>query len=187
MSFNFNKRKIMKTLLKSNGGGCGCKKPKLSDVHHPTPKPKISIYQNKNPSSLTSSSTTATTSAADEDFTPTTISEPDTTTTNNKNHFIPKPSPKLINSIAIEKDSKDPHKDFRHSMLQMIFEREIYSESELQQLLECFLQLNAPCHHHIIIQAFIEICEEIFPKKLDDGSSGGGKPARRNQNVPQSR
>src|ERR1044072_8365343 len=132
---SFNKRSLMKSLLKSKGA-CGCR-PKPSHVFNPTPKPKISIYQqNTNPSSR-NSSTTTTSTAADEDFTPTptptTVSEPDTTTNtatiNNKKQLIPKPSPKLIDSVAVEKDSKDPHKDFRNSMFQMIFEREIYSES----------------------------------------------------------
>lgn len=152
----------MQTLFTSNKGCGSCNKLKPSDVLDPTLIPKTSIYQNAitNPrSSLTSSTTTTTIS--DEDLTSTTVSEADT---HNK---IPKPSTKLMNSIAVEKDSDDPHEDFRNSMLQMILEKEIYSETDLQELLECFLQLNAACHHHIIVQAFVEICEETFPKKLN--------------------
>lgn len=189
---SFNKRsRLMRTLLTTNIGGCGCSKPKPSDVYDPTPIPKISsiinyqLHTNTNPNSLTPSSTTTTTSRdrngddnEDEDFTTTstTISEADHDNKNTKiNHDdeIPKPSTKLIGSIAIEKDSNDPHEDFRNSILQMILEREMYTETDLQQLLQCLLQLNAPCHHKVIVQAFVEICEETFPKKLHTNTSVG--------------
>ncbi|CAL0332152.1 unnamed protein product [Lupinus luteus] len=181
---SFNKRRVMKTLLTPNGS-CGCGKPKPSQVHEPIAKPKISIYQNTNPSRLTSSS--ATTSGGgdhDEDFTFTTISEANTTHRDHKIHDKPikdqsisKPCPKLIGSIAIEKESDDPYSDFRYSMLQMIVEKEIFSENDLQELLQCFLQLNAPCHHHAIVQVFIEICEMSFPKKID---GSGYEPSSKN-------
>lgn len=60
----------------------------------------------------------------------------------------------------------------------MILERKIYAERELEELLECFLQLNAKCHHQVIVEAFMEICEEIFPKKLQ----GEGEESPRNNN-----
>ncbi|KAG4981086.1 hypothetical protein JHK85_035044 [Glycine max] len=183
-----NKRRFMRALYKANGG-CGCSKPKSSDVHEPTPKPKISIYQNTNPSSLNSSTTSGDRNDDDEVFTSTTISEPDTNQQNpNNNNSMPKPNPKLVDSIAVEKDSNDPHKDFRASMLQMILEREIYTETDLRELLECFLKLNATCHHQLIVQAFMEICEEVFPKK--SMVKGGGAPdqqCRRNQITRKSR
>ncbi|MED6161192.1 hypothetical protein PIB30_058364 [Stylosanthes scabra] len=168
-----NKKGIMRTLLSSNGG-CGCGKQKQS-VHQPAPKPKISVYQNTNPST---SSTTS-----DEDFTSTTISETEThhqDHNNNDNKGIAKNNVsstslikhnpnKIIDSIAVEKESTDPYRDFRYSILQMIFEKEIFSESGLQELLQCFLELNSPCQHQIIVQAFMEICEETFPKKFCEG------------------
>ncbi|CAJ1956197.1 unnamed protein product [Sphenostylis stenocarpa] len=163
-----NKRRFMRTLFKANGG-CGCSKPKPSDVHQPSPKHAIPIDQNTSPSSINSS----TTSDDDQLFTPTTISQRDTNH-QNANKSMPNPNPKLVDSVAVEKESNDPYKDFRHSMLQMIFEREIYTKSDLQQLLECFLRLNAACHHQVIVQAFVEICEEAFPKKNINGGGGGG-------------
>lgn len=184
-----NKRRFMRALYKANGG-CGCSKPKSSDVHEPTPKPKISIYQNTNPSSLNSSTTSGDRNEDDEVFTSTTISESDTNhqnPNNNNNNNMPKPSPKLVDSIAVEKDSNDPHKDFRASILQMILEREIYTETELQELLECFLQLNATCHHQVIVQAFMEICEEVFPKKNIVSGDGAPEQRRRNQITRKSR
>ncbi|KAF3442718.1 hypothetical protein FNV43_RR16635 [Rhamnella rubrinervis] len=68
----------------------------------------------------------------------------------------------LAESVAVEKDSDDPYLDFRHSMLQMILENEIYSKDDLRQLLNCFLQLNSPCHHGIIVRAFTEIWNGVF-------------------------
>ncbi|KAL4359624.1 hypothetical protein AHAS_Ahas08G0096000 [Arachis hypogaea] len=65
--------------------------------------------------------------------------------------------------------------DFRYSMLQMILQKEIFSESGLQELLQCFLELNSPCQHQIIVQAFMEICEETFPKKFCDGEPSSRK------------
>ncbi|XP_022972591.1 transcription repressor OFP6-like [Cucurbita maxima] len=65
-------------------------------------------------------------------------------------------------SVAIEKDSDDPYLDFRHSMVQMILENEIYSKDDLRGLLRCFLQLNSPSHHGIIVRAFAEIWDSVF-------------------------
>ncbi|KAK4380370.1 hypothetical protein RND71_002232 [Anisodus tanguticus] len=60
-------------------------------------------------------------------------------------------------TLAAVINSDDPFQDFKKSMLQMIFEKEIYSPEDLEELLNCFLHLNSPSHHYIIIQAFMEI------------------------------
>lgn len=65
-------------------------------------------------------------------------------------------------SVAVVKESADPLADFRRSMLQMIVEKEIVGGDELRGLLHCFLSLNSPCHHHLILRAFAEIWEELF-------------------------
>ncbi|KAL8201615.1 hypothetical protein R6Q57_010762 [Mikania cordata] len=66
------------------------------------------------------------------------------------------------NSLAVEKDSSDPYVDFRDSMLLMIMEKEIYRKDDLQELLNCFLQLNSPCFHAIIVEAFTEIWNNLL-------------------------
>ncbi|XP_045833568.1 transcription repressor OFP6-like [Trifolium pratense] len=166
MSFNFNKKTLMKNLFSSNKS-FGCIKSKPSNVIQPTQKPKISIYQNKNPKRITSSTTTSCDgNAGDEDYTSTPISYNDGNINDKNNYSILKPGTKLVDSIAVEKESDEPYEDFRKSILEMIMERDIYSEKDLQELLECFLQLNAKCHHHVIVEAFMEICEKIFPKKI---------------------
>lgn len=60
-------------------------------------------------------------------------------------------------SVAVEKESEDPYLDFRRSMLQMILEKELYSKDDLRELLNCFLQLNSPYYHALIVRAFKEI------------------------------
>jgi len=75
-------------------------------------------------------------------------------------------------SVAVEKDSDDPYLDFRHSMLQMILEKEIYSKDDLRQLLDCFLQLNSPYYHGVIIRAFTEIWNGVFSMRTDITSTG---------------
>ncbi|CAN0847381.1 Transcription repressor OFP6, partial [Linum grandiflorum] len=79
-----------------------------------------------------------------------------------------------VESMAVEKESDDPYLDFRQSMLQMILEKEIYSKEELRELLNCFLQLNSPYHHGIIVRAFSEIWNSVLSVKAGGASSGSG-------------
>ncbi|CAA7396977.1 unnamed protein product [Spirodela intermedia] len=65
-------------------------------------------------------------------------------------------------SVAVVKESEDPYVDFRDSMLQMILEKEIFAWEDLQDLLNRFLALNAPCHHDVIVRAFSEIWNGVF-------------------------
>ncbi|RDY12581.1 Transcription repressor OFP6, partial [Mucuna pruriens] len=172
-----NKKSLLRTVFTANGS-CGCSKAKASEVHEPTPKskskPKKASHIHQKPtnlSSMASSTTSVEHNADEEEFTSTTISETETFNDQNNNNNIEnnnalvKRSP-LVDSVAIEKDSSNPYNDFRHSMLQMIFEKEIESEDDLQDLLQCFLHLNAPCHHLVIVKAFNEICQEAFPRKV---------------------
>ncbi|KAL6202590.1 hypothetical protein ACLB2K_026298 [Fragaria x ananassa] len=174
------KTKFLKTLVKSNIRGCGCGRPKLSDVYEPTPKPKIPICKITTPNHQIPHSSSSscdmrngsfTVDEDDEDqCTSTTISFNNDSTVSssqpsdsaeihcsNKSKPPIPPQTKIDNSIAVVKDSDDPYQDFRRSMLQMIVEKEIYSKEELQELLSCFLELNSRHHHDVIIQAFTEI------------------------------
>ncbi|KAI4377386.1 hypothetical protein MLD38_015020 [Melastoma candidum] len=65
-------------------------------------------------------------------------------------------------SMAVVKKSRDPHGDFRRSMVEMIIERQIFGEEELHQLLLCFLSLNSVHHHNIIIHVYKEIWDALF-------------------------
>ncbi|KAH7680742.1 Ovate protein family C-terminal protein [Dioscorea alata] len=65
-------------------------------------------------------------------------------------------------SVAVVKESEDPYLDFRDSMVVMIVEKEIYAWEELEELLHCFIALNAPHHHALIRRAFADVCREVF-------------------------
>ncbi|PPS14478.1 hypothetical protein GOBAR_AA06129 [Gossypium barbadense] len=133
-----NKKKLLKSLLTANAR-CGCKKLSFSPPPPPPPSsPSPSPASNFNMDTISSSSSSS-------------------------NVMV---NPKIMDSIAVVKDSHDPYLDFRHSMLQMIEEKHIYSADELQELLQCFLELNSPCHHRVIVEAFMgiwhrKLCEYV--------------------------
>ncbi|XP_027768657.1 transcription repressor OFP6 [Solanum pennellii] len=125
-----SKNKKIWNCITSNGtAACGCSKPKLSEIIQPKPKPRPEPEPNAHSSSTSNSDSPSPT-------------------------IMPA---KIVGSVAVVKESDDPFGDFRRSMLQMIMEKEIYSYDDLNELLNCFLQLNSPSHHDIIVQAFMEI------------------------------
>ncbi|KAF9684678.1 hypothetical protein SADUNF_Sadunf04G0143600 [Salix dunnii] len=163
-----------KNLLQSiPNAGCVCGRPKPSDVHEPTPKrkPKTSIPPKDPNPNRSSSSSSGTKSVGlslvdneEEDYSSTAVTlnkNTSTSTQNSESETDPKAS-KITDSIAVVKDSDDPFQDFKNSMLQMILEKNIYSKDDLEELLNCFLELNSPCHHNVIVQAFTEIWKEII-------------------------
>ncbi|CAL5194299.1 unnamed protein product [Lathyrus oleraceus] len=160
--------------------GCGsCRRLKLSNIFNPKPKPKNPTYQKHK---LYNNHYSSSSGPWNEDKYDTTS----TTNTNTATTFSPLYSSNLSDSetsakeqrrvgglgrggggegVAVEKDSEDPYLDFRHSMLQMILENEIYSKDDLRELLNCFLQLNAPYHHGVIVRAFTEIWNGVSDKR----------------------
>ena len=64
--------------------------------------------------------------------------------------------------FAVEKRSKDPHADFRSSMVEMIVEKQMFGARDLEALLRTYLDLNDPRHHPVILQVFSEIWEALF-------------------------
>ncbi|KVI11604.1 transcription repressor OFP8-like [Cynara cardunculus var. scolymus] len=72
-------------------------------------------------------------------------------------------SGKLVkDSFAVVKKSSNPHEDFRVSMVEMIVEKQIFGEEDLQNLLQCFISLNSEEHHRVIFEVFTEIWEALF-------------------------
>ncbi|KAL2323030.1 hypothetical protein Fmac_027409 [Flemingia macrophylla] len=139
--------------------GCGsCRGPKLlGRIFHPRPRGRVKRpwYSEERDDVVSGSSSTCT-----------------TTTTTTKGWSAATFSPWYSESgwktvkglgragsegVAVEKESEDPYLDFRQSMLQMILQNEIYSKHDLRHLLNCFLQLNSPDHHPVIVRAFTEI------------------------------
>ncbi|XXG65095.1 hypothetical protein AAC387_Pa05g2885 [Persea americana] len=174
--------------------GCGWGRPKISNMFSPRPKSKFSSSHKPHIHHSSSSSwegcglpfngdgdsddnSTAT-------FSPITdMSPPLCTHLNDPSVSLRKQmnianisgaagSWRIGESVAVVKDSDDPYLDFHHSILQMIIEKEIYSKEDLRELLNCFLKLNSPYHHQIIIRAFIEIWTGIFAAPKSRGSVG---------------
>ncbi|KAL2536056.1 transcription repressor OFP6-like [Forsythia ovata] len=159
-------------------GVCGCGRRKPTDIFEPKPKSKTSLDNHDsgpNPSSSSSWERCGVQCSIDddEDCTSTTFSLNIETLENDpKCSKMVSPCPKICDSLAIVKDSEDPYQDFRQSMLQMILEREIYSTTDLQELLNCFLELNSPHHHEVIVKAFIEIWNGVHSKTPPAAASG---------------
>ncbi|KGN58701.1 transcription repressor OFP2 [Cucumis sativus] len=63
----------------------------------------------------------------------------------------------LNDSLAIVKSTKDPQRDFRESMVEMIVENKISGSNELEDLLACYLSLNTDEYHDIIVKVFKQI------------------------------
>ncbi|OIW21240.1 hypothetical protein TanjilG_31112 [Lupinus angustifolius] len=148
---------------------CGsCRRLKLSHIFNPKPKPKNPTYsKNKlyNHSSSSDSTIYTTPTNTNTTFSPCYI---DSSNFSESETYMM--APRTVGGfgrsgregVAVEKDSDDPYLDFRHSMLQMISENEIYSKNDLRELLNCFLQLNSPYHHGAIVRAFTEIWNDFF-------------------------
>ncbi|WZZ21827.1 hypothetical protein YC2023_123214 [Brassica napus] len=71
------------------------------------------------------------------------------------------------------KESINPFQDYKNSMNQMIDERDIETEDDLKQLLRCFLDINPPPHHNLIVRAFVDICSHLPPPHDRRGKSLG--------------
>ncbi|KAL7116073.1 hypothetical protein ACP275_04G220400 [Erythranthe tilingii] len=182
------------SIFSANGGCSGCGSNSADSIIEPKPVSKIS-FSDQNPSRRRPSSSDSFSwrygggcrkSAAvdgDEDRSSTTFSL--TIDTSPAGHYCPEKQqqqhddrtkcPKIKDSFAVVKDSDDPYQDFRQSMLQMIFEKEIYTRNDLQQLLDCFLQLNSSRYHEVIVRAFMEIWNGGVPAAA--AADGGGEAA----------
>ncbi|TMW83134.1 hypothetical protein EJD97_002795 [Solanum chilense] len=60
-------------------------------------------------------------------------------------------------SYAVVKSSKNPQKDFKESMVEMIVKNNIKTSKDLEELLACYLSLNSHHYHHLIIKVFKQI------------------------------
>ncbi|XP_031113654.1 uncharacterized protein LOC116017247 [Ipomoea triloba] len=144
--------------IMSHNADCGCANPNPNQVSVPKP---ISAAQKPSPPPIRrpSSSTCQSNYVDDEeDYSSSTVGS-------TSSHFSRSPNddedgkigPHFRGSVAVVKESDDPYLDFRQSMIQMMAARDLWSEEGLEELLKCFLRLNSPLHHQIIIQAFTEI------------------------------
>jgi len=73
----------------------------------------------------------------------------------------PAPPAPLAESFAVVKSSANPRRDFRESMEEMIAEKGIRDAADLEDLLACYLALNAAEHHDLIVEVFEEIWSSL--------------------------
>ncbi|CAH8282492.1 unnamed protein product [Eruca vesicaria subsp. sativa] len=71
----------------------------------------------------------------------------------------------VVESYAVMKRSVDPKIDFRESMVEMIEENNIRASKDLEDLLACYLSLNAKEYHNLIIQVFEQIWRQLTQHK----------------------
>lgn len=76
-----------------------------------------------------------------------------------------------LDSFAVVKCSRNPQQDFRDSMLEMIMEKRIRRPEELEELLACYLTLNADEYHDLIIKVFRQVWCELGDDYFDQKSS----------------
>ncbi|XP_060176353.1 transcription repressor OFP1-like [Lycium barbarum] len=73
---------------------------------------------------------------------------------------------RVSESFAVVKSSKDPQRDFRESMVEMIMENNIRASKDLEELLACYLSLNSDEYHELIIKVFKQIWFDITDIRL---------------------
>ncbi|RLN25043.1 transcription repressor OFP2 [Panicum miliaceum] len=74
--------------------------------------------------------------------------------------------PPLAESFAVVKSSRDPKRDFRESMEEMIAENGIRTAADLEDLLACYLALNAAEYHDLIVEVFEHIWVTLTDVKM---------------------
>ncbi|XP_073158355.1 transcription repressor OFP1 [Henckelia pumila] len=73
-------------------------------------------------------------------------------------------SSEISTTFAVMKFSKDPGRDFRESMVEMIVVNNIRASTDLENLLACYLSLNSTEYHHLIINVFKQIWFDFLHK-----------------------
>ncbi|KAL6853760.1 hypothetical protein ACP4OV_019789 [Aristida adscensionis] len=76
------------------------------------------------------------------------------------------PPPPLAESFAVVKSSQDPRRDFQESMVEMIAENGIRTAADLEDLLACYLSLNAAEYHDLIVEVFEHIWATLLDIKM---------------------
>ncbi|KAJ7278080.1 hypothetical protein O6H91_Y386700 [Diphasiastrum complanatum] len=69
---------------------------------------------------------------------------------------------KVRNSVPVVKCSFDPYEELRVSMVEMIVKKELHETQDLDELLRCYLSLNPPSYHDLIVRTFKDVWQEIL-------------------------
>ncbi|KAL0333518.1 UNVERIFIED_CONTAM: Transcription repressor OFP6 [Sesamum angustifolium] len=168
MSSN-KKMYILNTATVNLGCSSSCRRPRISALFSPRLSHSKPHTSSSSSSSSCDASTTATFSSVVD--TPPASYSSDTDSEIKSLRAVQGFGRIGSETVAVEKDSDDPYMDFRRSMLQMIVEKEIYSKNDLKELLNCFLQLNSPYYHGVIVRAFTEIWNGVYSIRPPSASS----------------
>ncbi|URE25182.1 hypothetical protein MUK42_05955 [Musa troglodytarum] len=71
-----------------------------------------------------------------------------------------------LERFAVVKCSSDPQRDFRESMVEMIWEKRLGRPAEMESLLACYLALNSAEHHDVIVKVFRQVWFELNLERL---------------------
>ncbi|RWW59408.1 hypothetical protein BHE74_00033645 [Ensete ventricosum] len=71
-----------------------------------------------------------------------------------------------LERFAVVKCSCDPQRDFRESMVEMIWEKGLGRPEEMESLLACYLALNSDEHHDVIVKVFRQLWFELNLERL---------------------
>lgn len=80
-------------------------------------------------------------------------------------------------SFGLCMDSRDPYLDFRRSMEEMVEAHDLRHSQALQQLLCCYLRLNAKSNHVSILAAFVDLLLDLSPPTASSFSSSSSSLA----------
>jgi uncharacterized protein (TIGR01568 family) len=72
----------------------------------------------------------------------------------------------LYESLVVVKASSDPEREMAESMAEMVAANHIRSSEDLEELLACYLALNAAEHHRAVVAAFRRVWLQIARQRL---------------------
>jgi uncharacterized protein (TIGR01568 family) len=72
----------------------------------------------------------------------------------------------LYESLVVVKASSDPEREMAESMAEMVVANGIRSPEDLEELLACYLALNAAEHHRAVVAAFRHVWSLLARHRL---------------------
>lgn len=72
----------------------------------------------------------------------------------------------LYESLVVVKASSDPERELAESMAEMVVANNIRSSEDLEELLACYLALNAAEHHRAVVAAFRRVWLHLARQRL---------------------
>ncbi|CAL4947432.1 unnamed protein product [Urochloa decumbens] len=84
-----------------------------------------------------------------------------------------------LERFAVVRRTRDPQREFRASMVQMIASKRMVGRpEELETLLACYLSLNADEHHDCIVKVFRQVWFELNNNNISRAAAAAAPPPR---------